>query len=57
MLISRAVIDGKAEPIDQHVRLRSLTGWAGTFTKLGITGLPLVTVFLTLIFSAVALTF
>jgi energy-converting hydrogenase Eha subunit A len=54
-LISQAVIEGKPEPIDQYVRLRSLTGWAGTFTKLGITGLPLVTVFLTLIFSAASL--
>jgi len=54
-LVSQAVVDGKAEPIDQYVRLRSLTGWAGTFTKLGITGLPLVTVFLTLIFSAISL--
>ena len=50
-MIEAAVIAGKAEPIDQYVRLRSLAGWAGTFTKLGITGLPLVTVVLTLIFS------
>lgn len=51
----QAVIDGKPEPVDQYVRLRSLSGWAGNFTKLGVTGLPLTTVILTLIFSAVAL--
>ncbi|MGC3982402.1 MAG: hypothetical protein QM808_14225 [Steroidobacteraceae bacterium] len=54
-LIRQAVIDGVAEPIDQYVRLRSLTGMSGTFTKLGITGLPLTTVALTLIFSAISL--
>ena len=54
-MIQDAVVAGKPEPIDQYVRLRSLAGWAGTFTKLGITGLPLVTVVLTLIFSFIAL--
>jgi len=54
-LVEDAVKDGKPEPIDQYVRLRSLSGWAGNFTKLGITGLPLTTVFLTLVFSAVSL--
>jgi len=54
-LVREAVIEGKAEPIDQYVRLRSLSGMSGNFTKLGITGLPLTTVLLTLIFSGVAL--
>ena len=54
-LIQQAVIDGKSEPVDQYVRLRSLSGMSGTFTKLGITGLPLTTVLLTLIFSFIAL--
>ncbi len=54
-LVSDAVKLGKPEPIDQYVRLRSLSGWAGNFTKLGITGLPLTTVFLTLVFSAISL--
>jgi len=49
-LVEDAVKQGKPEPIDQYVRIRSLSGWAGNFTKLGITGLPLTTVFLTLIF-------
>jgi hypothetical protein len=55
LMVQEAVINGKSEAIDQYVRLRSLAGWAGTFTKLGITGLPLVTVVLTLIFSLIAL--
>lgn len=54
-LVKQAVMDGKPEPIDQYVRLRSLSGFSGTFQKLGITGLPLVTVFLTLIFSLISL--
>jgi hypothetical protein len=54
-LVRQAVIDGKPEPIDQYVRLRSLSGMSGNFTKLGITGLPLTTVLLTLIFSFIAL--
>jgi len=54
-LVRQAVIDGKPEPIDQYVRLRSLSGVSGNFTKLGVTGLPLATVVLTLIFSIVAL--
>lgn len=54
-LVKQAVIDGKSEPIDQYVRLRSLSGVSGNFTKLGITGLPLTTVALTLVFSAIAL--
>lgn len=54
-LVERAVIDGKSDPIDQYVRLRSLSGVSGNFTKLGITGLPLTTVFLTLVFSVISL--
>ena len=54
-LVSQAVIDGKSEPIDQYVRLRSLSGISGNFTKLGVTGLPLTTVALTLMFSFIAL--
>lgn len=56
-LVSDAVREGKPEPIDQYVRLRSLTGFAGSFQKLGITGLPLTTVALTLIFSIISVTF
>ena len=54
-LVQQAVIAGKSGPIDQYVRLRSLSGISGTFTKLQITGLPLTTVTLTLIFSFISL--
>jgi hypothetical protein len=53
--VQQAVLDGKAEPIDQYVRLRALTGISGNFTKLGVTGLPLTTVFLTLVFCVISL--
>jgi hypothetical protein len=54
-LIREAVVKGIPEPIDQYLRLRSLSGIAGNFTKLQVTGLPLTTVFLTLVFAGVAL--
>lgn len=54
-LVRQAVLDGKADPIDQYVRLRALSGISGNFTKLGVTGLPLTTVFLTLVFSVISL--
>ena len=54
-LVRQAVIEGKPDPIDQYVRLRALSGMSGNFTKLGVTGLPLTTVVLTLIFSVISL--
>lgn len=54
-LVAEAVMQGKSEPIDQYVRLRSLTGLSGNFTKLGVTGLPLTTVLLTLVFALISL--
>jgi hypothetical protein len=54
-LLAPLITDGKAESIDQYVRLSSLSGFTGTFTKLGLTGLPLTTVILTLIFAIIAL--
>ena len=54
-LIGDAVVKGSSEPIDQYLRLRSLSGISGNFTKLQVTGLPLATVFLTLVFAGIAL--
>lgn len=54
-LLAPLIQEGKSEAIDQYVRLSSLSGFTGTFTKLGLTGLPLTTVALTLIFAALAL--
>ena len=54
-LLAPLVRDGKTDAIDQYVRLSSLSGFTGTFTKLDLTGLPLATIALTLIFSMLAL--
>jgi hypothetical protein len=54
-LLAPLIHEGKSEAIDQYVRLCSLSGFTGAFTKLGLTGLPLTTVALTLIFAALAL--
>jgi hypothetical protein len=54
-LLAPLVTDGKSESIDQYVRLSSLAKFTGTFTQLGLTGLPLATIGLTLFFAALAL--
>jgi hypothetical protein len=40
--------------IDVYIKLSSLTGFTGTITKLGLTGLPLLTVALTVFFTVLA---
>jgi hypothetical protein len=50
-MLAPQVKDGKEEPVTQYIRLRSLTGFTGTFTMLGLTGLPLATIGLTIFFS------
>jgi len=54
-LVRQAVVNGNSDAIDQYLRLRSLSGIVGNFTKLQVTGLPLATIFLTLVFSGIAL--
>lgn len=54
-LLAPLIQEGRSESIDQYVRLSSLSGFTGAFTKLGLTGLPLTTVALTLIFAVLAL--
>ena len=54
-LLAPLIKEGKAESIDQYVRLSALSGFTGAFTKLGLTGLPLTTVALTLLFATAAL--
>ncbi|MEQ8696535.1 MAG: hypothetical protein RLO48_12175 [Bauldia litoralis] len=44
-----------SEAVDQYIRLASLSGFSGSFTKVGFTGLPLATVALTLIFVILSL--
>ena len=47
--------DDKGVGVDKFIKLTSLTGITGFFTKIGITGLPLATISLTLIFGLLAL--
>jgi hypothetical protein len=47
--------DEKVQSIDQYIRLASLSGFSGAFTKIGFTGLPLATVALTIIFVVLSL--
>jgi hypothetical protein len=54
-LLEPLISAGDEKAIDQYVRLSSLTGATGLATKLGLTGLPLLTVALTLIFSGLEL--
>ena len=49
--LKQQVQDGHEDAITQYVRLQSLTGFTGTFTKLGLQGLPLATIGLTIFFS------
>ena len=53
-LLAPLIEQGRSEAVDQYVRLSSLSGFTGTFTKLGLTGLPLATIALTLIFAVFA---
>jgi hypothetical protein len=54
-LLEPLIKDSNEKAIEQYVRLSSLAGATGTATRLGLTGLPLITVALTLIFSALEL--
>ncbi len=54
-LLEELVRDEKDKAIELYVRLSSLGGPTGTATKLGLTGLPLATIGLTLFFALVAL--
>jgi hypothetical protein len=54
-VLEQAIKQGKPESIDQYVRLSSLSGFTGGFTKIGLTGLPLTTVSLTIVFSLLAM--
>lgn len=55
--ISDQVKAGQEEAVTQYIRLTSLSGFTGAFTKLGLTGLPLATIGLTLFFSILAISY
>lgn len=54
-LLEPLISEPKKEAISEYIRLASLSGFSGTFTKLGFTGLPLATVVLTLILLSISL--
>lgn len=47
-LIAPAIREGNEKAVSEYIRLRSLSGMTGTFTKIGLTGLPLATIVLTI---------
>lgn len=51
-LLSGLLEGEKEKGVDLYIRLNSLSGLTGIFTKIGITGLPLATIALTLIFAS-----
>ena len=54
-LLSRILVQSKEKGIDHYVRLSSLTGITGLFTKVGLARLPLATIGLTVVFTLLAL--
>lgn len=54
-LLAPLVTEGKSESIDLYVRLSSLSGFTGAFTQLGLTGLPLATILMTLVFTTLTI--
>lgn len=54
-LLEKLIESGDTKAVELYVRLASLGGPTGTATKLGLTGLPLATIGLTMFFSLVAL--
>src|SRR6266702_3116346 len=53
--LSALVSEEKEKAIDLYVRLNSLSGFTGFFTKIDITGLPLATIALSLVFTILGL--
>lgn len=54
-LISSMLITQNEKGIDHYIRLSSLTGITGVFTKVGLTGLPLATISLTIFFTLMSI--
>lgn len=54
-VLAETIKNHQDDPIGQYIRLSSLTGATGWFTKVGISGLPLATISLTMFFAVVAI--
>ena len=54
-VLGPAISSGNEAAVTQFIRLSSLSGVTGTFTKIGLTGLPLATIFLTIFLALLGL--
>lgn len=54
-VLGPAISSGNEAAVSQFIRLSSLSGLTGTFTKIGLTGLPLATIFLTIFLALLGL--
>lgn len=54
-ILGPAIASGNEQAITQWIRINSLSGLTGTFTKMGISGLPLATIVLTLLLALAGL--
>jgi hypothetical protein len=54
-VLAPAIAKGDEQAITQWIRLNSLSGVTGMFTKIGFTGLPLATLFLTVVLAVLGL--
>ncbi|TJZ89013.1 hypothetical protein FA743_19535 [Paracoccus gahaiensis] len=54
-VLGPAISSGNEAAVTQFIRLSSLSGATGTFTKMGLTGLPLATIFLTIFLALLGL--
>jgi hypothetical protein len=54
-VLATSISENKDDPVGQYIRLSSLTGATGLFTKLGLSGLPLATIGLTIFFALLSL--
>jgi hypothetical protein len=54
-LVSSMLEKNNEQGINDYIRLNSLSGFTGFFTKIGLTGLPLATISLTIIFTLLSI--
>ena len=54
-LLSSAIRDGNEKAVSEYIRLSSLRGITGTSTRVGLTGLPLATIVLTVFLAVLGL--
>ena len=53
-LLSKTIAAGNEQAVTQYLRLRNMRGITGFFQKLGLPGLPIATIFVTLLFTFLA---